>query len=267
MRTSCLALTALLALPLTACDVRGGGGGGDEPLYEGAPDDDNDGDGITNEDEVALGTNPASADSDGDGYSDKDEVDAGSDPTDEDDAIYQGGWPYNPNKGDLEDPGMGGSPQVGQPMSNVVLLDQFGDEVELFDFAHLGKPAILDLSAEWCPPCNDMAEWLDGADKGFFSSAVNPLREAVESGDILWITFLNQDSQGAPADQATAARWHEKYPTGAVPVLADTNSQVMNWIGPPGIPSLTWVDDEWNVTIIDNTSSVVTRALNYLDGL
>lgn len=43
---------------------------------------DPDGDGLTNEEEETLGTDPNDADTDGDGVSDKDEVDAGSDPND-----------------------------------------------------------------------------------------------------------------------------------------------------------------------------------------
>jgi hypothetical protein len=42
---------------------------------------DADNDGVTNEQEVALGTNPFNPDTDGDGYSDGEEVEAGSDPT------------------------------------------------------------------------------------------------------------------------------------------------------------------------------------------
>ena len=45
------------------------------------PNADDDGDGLTNEEEAALGTDPTKADSDGDGMSDTDEFDHGTDPT------------------------------------------------------------------------------------------------------------------------------------------------------------------------------------------
>ena len=45
------------------------------------PNADDDGDGLTNEEEAALGTDPTKADSDGDGVSDTDEFDHGTDPT------------------------------------------------------------------------------------------------------------------------------------------------------------------------------------------
>jgi hypothetical protein len=44
---------------------------------------DTDGDGLTDEEEIALGTNPFMADTDGDGYDDGEEVDAGTDPLSE----------------------------------------------------------------------------------------------------------------------------------------------------------------------------------------
>jgi hypothetical protein len=45
------------------------------------PTADDDGDGLTNEEEAALGTDPTKADSDGDGMTDTDEFDHGTDPT------------------------------------------------------------------------------------------------------------------------------------------------------------------------------------------
>ena len=45
------------------------------------PNADDDGDGLTNEEEPALGTDPTKADSDGDGMSDTDEFEHGTDPT------------------------------------------------------------------------------------------------------------------------------------------------------------------------------------------
>ena len=47
-----------------------------------ACDADDDNDGLSDEEEEALGTDPKLADSDGDGYSDRDEIDAGTDPLD-----------------------------------------------------------------------------------------------------------------------------------------------------------------------------------------
>lgn len=72
---------------------------------------DNDDDGLTNDEEDELGTDPNDADSDDDGISDGDEVDCGSDPLDEDDQCgdddddEDGGSPTLPNTGTGETTG------------------------------------------------------------------------------------------------------------------------------------------------------------------
>jgi sugar lactone lactonase YvrE len=63
------------------------------------PQGDEDGDGLSNEQERALGTDPYSSDSDGDGYSDKAENDAGTDPLD----------PNDPESGGDDETDFGGS--------------------------------------------------------------------------------------------------------------------------------------------------------------
>lgn len=54
----------------------------DDPEEE--PPADSDGDGLSDDEEAELGTDPDSADSDGDGFDDGDEVGRGTDPLDED---------------------------------------------------------------------------------------------------------------------------------------------------------------------------------------
>lgn len=77
---------------LSASVLLGLGGCGEKDGDDSAPsddsvvqDDDLDDDGLTNEEEDALGTDPEEADTDGDGCDDKDEIDEGHDPLDDSD--------------------------------------------------------------------------------------------------------------------------------------------------------------------------------------
>ncbi len=114
------------------------------------PNLDSDGDGLTDAEEAALGTDPALADSDGDTVSDYDEVQAETNPLWEySHNLYQG--PYN--FGYCEDgmlPGeepsesgvynYGGTNyewnyySEGQVVPNFTMMDQHGDDISLYAF-------------------------------------------------------------------------------------------------------------------------------------
>ena len=270
-----LALTMLAA----ACTPRGGrsrgGGSGDDDDAAGDDDDaagddddaagvDSDGDGLSNSEEADLGTDPEDPDTDGDGYDDGDEVAEGSDPTDSNDGIYEGGWPYYADKDSLGNGSWGVGTNVGAQIPRWEAVDQFGDTVDLYDLAMGGAPIVIDVAATWCGPCNSMADWLDGANNGFIDSAGNPIREAVWDGDVIWVTVLFQDAGGQPANGADVTDWYNNYPTEKVLVLADPNSEVTNLINPPGIPSLSLLDEDMTFSIVDDTNAVLNSLLSQL---
>jgi hypothetical protein len=136
---------------------------GDTGEDTGTVDDDRDDDGLTNDEEDALGTDPDNADSDSDGLSDGDEVSLGTDPTSEDtdgdgysdgeetttdptdpdSHPYAGGWEIDAGCDSLSV--TGNSP--GQVTSDFALTDQFGEQVHLHDFC--GKAVLLVSSAFW----------------------------------------------------------------------------------------------------------------------
>ena len=91
---------------------------------------DSDGDGLSDSDERALGSDPAVADSDGDGWEDGVESNYYTDPTNPDDHPYTGGWPIDACRNDLQATGMA----VGDVINDVTLLDQYEEEIRLHDF-------------------------------------------------------------------------------------------------------------------------------------
>ncbi len=274
-----LVLLLGLTLSLTACTPRGGRGGGggfstgDDDDAAGDDDDDtvgddddadSDGDGLSDSQEDDLGTDPNDPDTDGDGYEDGDEVTEGSDPTDDNDGIYEGGWPYYADKDSLGNGSWTTGTNSGAQIPRWNATDQFGDTVDLYDLAMGGVPIVLDVAAGWCGPCRGMAEWLDGANNGFIDSAANPIRQAVWSGDIIWVTVLFQDDGGSPANAADVENWYDDYPTPNVLVLADGSSQVTGLINPPGIPSLSMLNEDMTFSIVDDTNAVLNGLLSSL---
>ncbi|MEE2749910.1 MAG: hypothetical protein VX519_00645, partial [Myxococcota bacterium] len=91
---------------------------------------DTDGDGLTDELEASLGTDPSVADTDGDGESDGDEVAGNTSPLDADDHAYQGGWSIAA----CRDAVVATGNEVGEIAEDFSLLDQFGDRVRLHSF-------------------------------------------------------------------------------------------------------------------------------------
>ena len=200
-------------------------------------DPDSDDDGLLDGEEIEAGADPFQVDTDGDGYTDRDEVAEGRDPADASDVIYQGGWPYYYEKDDVADQD-NYVWEIGERVPRFgLMVDQYGDRVDLYDFFNKeNKPVIIDVSAEWCPPCNTLAAWIDGADVAGWESFV-PLREAVENGDVYWITIMGEDNSYNDATPELAARWHDAYPTDAVVVLADRAREHQGFIQLQGWPT------------------------------
>ncbi len=126
-----------------------------------SPDADDDGDGLTNSEEEALGTDPDSADTDGDGYADGDEVTAGTNPLYEYSHTYTGGYSVGNCETEPSPTGPTGtssyrhgnttyewtSYQIGDVAENFTLTDQHGEEVSLYSFC--GQYVHLEVGAFW----------------------------------------------------------------------------------------------------------------------
>lgn len=200
---------------------------GSDPLLA-----DSDGDGLDDLLEEQNGTDPNAVDSDDDGYTDFQEVDAGTDPADSSSVIYTCGWPYNTGKSDLDALTMDDSASSGDTIGNFQAMDQCGESVSLHDFGGQKKFVLLDVSADWCGPCNSMAAWLEGeAGYGSFDSNYPGVREAIDSGEMYWVTVID-------GTKSEVNNWRNKYPHSEIPVLHDKNGQMATHINLNYFPSI-----------------------------
>ena len=267
-----LAMLALLSI--AACSDKG-----DDD------DADSDGDGLTDSEEASLGTDPNNADSDGDTISDGDERDQGSDPTltdsdgdtyqdnweiaegtdptDAESRIYTGYWPYNPDKDLIADPGFGGDSTADDMVPNFTMLDQFGEEVNFYDFAGQGKHIILDDSGVWCGYCKEMAAWLDHQPGNFYDQYaasygwedwVELVPELVDAGDIYWVTLIDSDAGGNKPELSDVEGWFEDYPNPNIPILLEDQGDVADWLNPNGWPYVILIDEDMVITKISRPS-------------
>ncbi len=197
-----------------------------------------------------LGTDPLNPDSDGDGYQNGHEDQAGSDPLDADSVIYQGGWPYNPNKRDIVDPGWNGDNNVGDTLPNFAWLDQFGDTVDIYDFAFQGKPIILDLSEYRCYWCHEAGDLLEGKSTEFDGYPYFGLKEIVDNGDVYWVTVIDGDYQTPSRDPADAHHdWYTLYDNPEIPVLLDADQELYEWMNGNGVPTMFLINEDMTVAV------------------
>lgn len=96
----------------------------------------------------------------------------------------------------------------GDVPANFTLTDQHGDDVSLYQFT--GKIVVLDVYAEWCPPCRENAPhgeelWLAGG------------------GEIVLLASMQEDVDYSPASAEGIARWVEDFEL-THPVLADSEN-------------------------------------------
>lgn len=247
-----------IAWALALCSLAVGCGDSDEDGLSNAQEKefgtdpkvaDSDGDGILDgEEALTLGTDPMKTDSDDDGYPDGVEVEFGSDPTDAESGVYQGGWPYFADKDLVDTTGDGVS--VGDLFPRNTMKDQFGDTVDLYDFINDGKPIVMDISAEWCPPCQATSGWLSGdSELSYFNDWAPDLKAMVDNGEMHWITVLVEDNGGAGPNKSVSKSWDSAFPHELIPVLADKQQATYAAVGPAvgGFPSFFTLNSDFTV--------------------
>ncbi len=133
--------TFAIVLLLGGC--ASGPGSGNQPETPLWDDADLDGDGLSNAQEQALGTDLSRSDTDSDGWDDGEEVASFTDPLSDADHPYTGGWPIGACRHDIVPEGYG----EGDLVAAIELEDQHGETVRIHDFC---DRAVLVITAyQW----------------------------------------------------------------------------------------------------------------------
>lgn len=200
-------VTALLATGCEPAELTAPGMEFEAPEgSEGGGTLDSDGDGLTDDEEAELGTDPDSSDTDFDGWDDYEEIERNTDPTNGGDTPYTGGWPIGDCRNDIQ---ADSTLQQGGVAPDFALTDMHGDTVRLHDFCQMA--VLFVTGAEWCGPCQsyraNMASYMDQ----YFSRG------------LMVIDLLGETSAQQPPNEADLERWADNHDYA---VLADPNWEV-----------------------------------------
>ncbi len=225
---SCLVLCALLV----ACDD--GAGDKDDDSSDGLP-------GLNGDDGILPGSG---GDSDGDGWSNSEENAAGTNPDVSYSHPYTGG--YNVGWCDAlpEPTGPTGSNghfdayQEGDVAENFTLVDQYGEEVDLYSFC--GQHVMIAFGASWCPPCQELA------------MEVQDIQDEYAESGFQAIEILIEDEGYNPPDQQDLLDWEAMGGMTTIPVLSDAEQTIwpvyeLDW----GIPTIIHLGPDMTVLSAD----------------
>jgi hypothetical protein len=172
---------------------------------------DSDLDGLTDCEEMSLGTEPHNADTDGDGFTDQQEQQCVSDPLDESEWCYTCGWEHN-DPGNLQETGS----EIGDTIRNIRFYDQCEEEVRLWDFA--GAYHILYFVAEWCLTSKQEIDTLTQRNHDFVADTGIPFS---------YIVVIFEGEDGLPPSAQAAATYAEAVEAEEIAVFADVDGEIL----------------------------------------
>ena len=236
-------------------------------------------------------------DNDRDGYSDAQEIHARTDPNNHKSIIYSGLWPYNINKNKIQDPGFGECPNaVGCECTNINKcpeqttcqklfigsycipslgitiprfkgIDQFGEIVDIYDFANQGKNILIEIGSAGATPSQELSAWRsylheDVKRRKWWKEKFEKMHEIIDNGEVLWIHVLHLNKQKEAPTASTVSSWYESYSHDNIVILADPEAKLKQWVRPTGMPTIVLLNEK--MELIVHSTRGIEDAFNFI---
>ena len=148
----------------------------------------------------------------------------------------------------------------GLPLPRWQALDQYGELVDIYDFIGEGKPIVLDVATTTCDPCMSLAAFFSTGDTstttehaefpltsfGWWNPEYEVVLELINTDQIRWITIVWSpciEDGPNPVAEAKVAGWHEEWPHSKIPVLADGDCKMMQYLNVSAMPHIVVLDE------------------------
>ena len=151
---------------------------------------------------------------------------------------------------------------VGDTFPHFKAIDQFGQEVDIYDFANdENKYIVIEMGTAWCSPCHMLSSWLSWDEDEIKKTPIwrkeyDFIYDLIKSNKIYFITILYEDEFRDTATYDTAYEWYNTYPDEKIPILIDENKLLHSIIRPTGIPAISIISPDMKVEVLE------TRGLN-----
>ena len=200
-------------------DSGGDDSGGDDSGGTGSSGSGSSGSGSSGSGSSGSGSSGSSGatDSDGDGQTDSDETAAGTDPYDYYDRTYTGGYTVatcgsatpTASTPSGSSNGTATTYAIGDTVSNFQMVDHNGDAVDLYSFCD--NHVMMVFSAMWCGSCASVAGQAQTKQTSYGSLGFQ------------YLEILIEDRTGGAVSSTELGQWASSYSLTTVPVLDDSS--------------------------------------------
>ncbi len=143
-------------------------------------------------------------------------------------------------------------PNKGTIFPRFNLLDQYGESVDLYDFALQDRLIIIELSTAWCQPCRNLASWLTFGDLKVTQSRMwkndySVIKKLIEQDKVYFINIQVQDKFKDPSSIFSVEEWFQEYPDEKIAILSDGNYIVRDWMRATAYPTIIVLNEKMEI--------------------